>query len=50
VFIRGANTKQLEVSKITGRNTKASIFKKGNAGFKTTTDLGDEEEDESASR
>jgi hypothetical protein len=35
VFIRGTNTKQLEVLKIAGRNMKANIFQKGNAGFKT---------------
>jgi hypothetical protein len=34
VFIRGTNTKQLEVPKTAGRNTKASIFQKGSAGFK----------------
>jgi hypothetical protein len=39
VFIRGTNTKQLEVPKIVGRNTKANIFQKGNAGFKATIDL-----------
>jgi hypothetical protein len=39
VFIRGTNTNQLEVPKIAGRNTKANIFQKGNAGFKATTDL-----------
>jgi hypothetical protein len=39
VFIRGTNTKQLEVPKIAGRNTKANIFQKGSAGFKTTIDL-----------
>jgi hypothetical protein len=36
VFIRGPNTEQLEVPKIAGRNTKANIFQKGNAGFKAT--------------
>jgi hypothetical protein len=39
VFIRGTNTKQLEVPKTAGRNTKTSIFQKGSAGFKTTMDL-----------
>jgi hypothetical protein len=39
VFIRGTNTKQLEVPKIVGRNTKANIFQKGSAGFKATIDL-----------
>jgi hypothetical protein len=39
VFIRGTNTKQLEVTKIAGRNTKANIFQKGSAGFKATIDL-----------
>jgi hypothetical protein len=39
VFIRGTNTKQLEVSKIAGRNMKANIFQKGSAGFKDTIDL-----------
>jgi hypothetical protein len=38
VFIRGTNTKQLEVPKIVGRNTKAYIFQKGSAGFKATID------------
>jgi hypothetical protein len=38
VFIRGTNTKQLEVPKIVGRNTKATIFQKGSAGFKATID------------
>jgi hypothetical protein len=39
VFVRGTNTKQLEVPKIAGRNTKANIFQKGRAGFKATIDL-----------
>jgi hypothetical protein len=39
VFIRGVNTKQLEVPKIVGRNTKANIFQKGSAGFKAKIDL-----------
>jgi hypothetical protein len=39
VFIRGTNTKQLEVPKIAGRNTKTNIFQKGSAGFKATIDL-----------
>jgi hypothetical protein len=39
VFIRGPNTKQLEVPKTAGRNTKANIFQKGSTGFKTTIDL-----------
>jgi hypothetical protein len=39
VFIRGTNTKQLEVPKIVGKNTKANIFHKGRAGFKATIDL-----------
>jgi hypothetical protein len=39
VFIRGTNTKQLEVPKIAGRNTKANIFQKGSAVFKATIDL-----------
>jgi hypothetical protein len=34
VFIRGTNSKQLEVPKIVGRKTKANIFQKGSAGFK----------------
>jgi hypothetical protein len=38
VFIRGTKTKQLEVPKTAGRNTKASIFQKGSAGFETTID------------
>jgi predicted oxidoreductase len=38
VFMR-ANTKQLEVPKIVGRNTNANIFQKRSAGFKATTDL-----------
>jgi hypothetical protein len=29
VFVRGINTKQLEVPKIAGRNMKADIFQKG---------------------
>jgi hypothetical protein len=29
----------LEVPKFVGRNTKANIFQKGNAGFKATIDL-----------
>jgi hypothetical protein len=29
VFIRGTNTKLLEVPKIVGRNTKTNIFQKG---------------------
>jgi hypothetical protein len=41
VFIRGTNTKQWEVPKA----TKANIFQKGGAGFKTTID-----ENKSASR
>jgi hypothetical protein len=39
VFIRGTNTKQLEVLKIAGRNTKTNIFQKGSTGFKVTIDL-----------
>jgi hypothetical protein len=39
VFTRGTNTKQLEVPKIVGRNTKVNIFQKGRAGFKATIDL-----------
>jgi hypothetical protein len=39
VFIRGTNTKQLEVPKTAGRNMKTSIFQKGSVGFKTTIDL-----------
>jgi hypothetical protein len=39
VFIRGTNSKQLEVPKIAGRNTKANFFQKGKAGFKATIDL-----------
>jgi hypothetical protein len=39
VFIRGTNTKQLEVPKIAGRNTKTNIFQDGSAGFKATIDL-----------
>jgi hypothetical protein len=39
VFIRGTNTKYLEVPKIVGRNTKANIFQKGTAGFMATIDL-----------
>jgi uncharacterized membrane protein len=34
VSIRETNTKQSEVPKIAGRNTKANIFQKGSAGFK----------------
>jgi hypothetical protein len=37
------NTKQWEVPKIAGRNTKASISKKGGAGFKATIDLNKKE-------
>jgi hypothetical protein len=39
VFIRGINTKQCEVPKIVGRNTKGNIFQKGSARFEATTDL-----------
>jgi hypothetical protein len=39
VFIRGTNTKQLEVPKTAGRNTKASIFQEGSAGVEITIDL-----------
>jgi hypothetical protein len=39
VFIRGTNTKQLEVPKIAGRNTKANIFQNVSAVFKATIDL-----------
>jgi hypothetical protein len=39
VFIRRTNTKQCEVPKIAGRNTKASIFQKGSAIFEATIDL-----------
>jgi hypothetical protein len=39
VFIRGTNTKQWQVPKIAGRNTKTKIVQEGNAGFKATTDL-----------
>jgi hypothetical protein len=39
VFIRGTDTKQLEVLNIAGRNTKANIFQKGSAVSKTTIDL-----------
>jgi hypothetical protein len=38
-FIRGTNTKQWEVHKIAGRNTKANIFQEGCAGFKVTIDM-----------
>jgi hypothetical protein len=44
VFIRGKNTKQLEVPKTAGRNTKTSIFQKGSAGFKTTIEKKTKEE------
>jgi hypothetical protein len=33
VFVRGTNSKQREVPKIPGRNTKANTFQKGSAGF-----------------
>jgi hypothetical protein len=36
VFIGETNIKQREVSKIADRNTKANIFQKGSAAFKTT--------------
>jgi hypothetical protein len=39
VFIRGTTTKQWEVSKIAGRNTKANILQKGSTAFKATIDL-----------
>jgi hypothetical protein len=39
VLIRRTNTKQLEVPKSAGRNTKANIFQKGSAVFKATIDL-----------
>jgi hypothetical protein len=39
VFIRGTNTKQLEVHKIVGRNTKANIFQNVSAGVKATIEL-----------
>jgi hypothetical protein len=39
VFIRGTNTKQREVPKMAGRDTKANIFQKGSARFKATIDL-----------
>jgi hypothetical protein len=39
VFIRGTNTKQWEVPKIAGRNTKTNIFQRGSAGIKATIDL-----------
>jgi hypothetical protein len=39
VFIRGTNTKQLEVPKIAGRNKKANIFQKGRQDFKAAIDL-----------
>jgi hypothetical protein len=42
VFITGTNTKQLEVPKTAGRNTKANIFQKESAGFKATIDLNKE--------
>jgi hypothetical protein len=42
LFIRGTNTKQREVPKIAGRNTKANVFQKGREGFKTTIDLNKE--------
>jgi hypothetical protein len=38
-FTRGAKSKQWEVRKIAGRNTKANIFQKGSAGFKAMIDL-----------
>jgi hypothetical protein len=38
VFITGTNTKQWEVPKMDGRNTKANIFQTGSAGFKATKD------------
>jgi hypothetical protein len=39
VFIRGTNTKQLEVPETAGRNMETNILEKGRAGFKTTIDL-----------
>jgi hypothetical protein len=36
VFISGTNTKQWEVLKIAGRNTKANIFPEASVGFKVT--------------
>jgi hypothetical protein len=37
-FIRGINTKQRELPKIAGRNTKDNIFQKCSAGFNATKD------------
>jgi hypothetical protein len=42
VYIRRTNTKQCEVPKIVGRNTKASIFQKGSARFEAKIDLNKE--------
>jgi hypothetical protein len=39
VFITETNTKQREVPKIAGRNTKANIFHKGSARFEATIAL-----------
>jgi predicted nucleotidyltransferase len=39
VFVRGTNTKQWDVPKIAGRDTKANIFRKGSARFKATINL-----------
>jgi hypothetical protein len=39
VYVRGTNTRQWEGPKIAGWNTKANIFQKGSAGFKTTIGL-----------
>jgi hypothetical protein len=39
VFIRGTNTKQWEVPKIAGRNTKTNIFQKESTGFETKVGL-----------
>jgi hypothetical protein len=38
VFIGGTNTKQGEVPKIAGRDTKGNIFQEGSARFKATID------------
>jgi hypothetical protein len=39
VFIRRTNTKQWEIPKIAGINTKANIFQKRSAGFEVKIDL-----------
>jgi hypothetical protein len=39
VFIRGTNTKLLEVPNIVSRNTMINIFQEGSAGFKAMINL-----------